>query len=52
VTRWIAERYRDQVGRRGPGAAVGTTFFSLLESLLYEYPEWERVVEALTFARD
>jgi hypothetical protein len=49
VTRWIAERYRDQLGQRGLGAAVGTTFFALLQSLLYEYPDqWQRVVQALT----
>ena len=50
VTQWIVQRYRDQIGQRGLSAAVGTTFFSLLQSLLYEYPdEWLRVIEALTF---
>jgi hypothetical protein len=39
VTQWIVQRYRDQISQRGLSAAVGTTFFSLLQSLLYEYPE-------------
>src|SRR5205807_2439062 len=44
VTEWIAARYRDQLGQRGLSAAVGTTFFSLLQSLLYEYRErWQEV---------
>jgi hypothetical protein len=43
VTQWIVQRYRDQIGQRGLSAAVGTTFFSLLQSLLYEYQaEWLR----------
>jgi len=51
VTGWIAACYRDQLGQRGLSAAVGTTFFSLLQSLLYEYRErWQEVVERLTFA--
>ncbi len=50
VRQWIVQRYRDQIGLRGLSAAVGTTFFSLLQSLLYEYPdEWLRVIETLTF---
>ena len=49
VTQWIVQRYRDQIGL---SAAVGTTFFSLLQSLLYEYPdEWLRVIEALTLVK-
>ena len=52
VTQWIVQRYRDQIGQRGLSATVGTTFFSLLESLLYEYPdEWLRVIGALTFVK-
>lgn len=52
VTEWISARYRDQLGQRGLGAAVGTTFFSLLQSLLYEYRgRWQEVVEKLTFGR-
>jgi hypothetical protein len=52
VTQWIVQRYRDQIGQRGLSAAVGTTFFSLLQSLLYEYPDkWLRVIEALTFVK-
>lgn len=52
VTQWIVQRYRDQFGQRGLSAAVGTTFFSLLQSLLYEYPdEWLRVIEALTIVK-
>ncbi len=52
VTQWIVQRYRDQIGQRGLSAAVGTTFFSLLQSLLYEDPdEWLGVVEVLTFVR-
>jgi hypothetical protein len=36
--------HRDQIGQRGLSTAVGTTFFSLLQSLPYEYPdEWLRV---------
>jgi hypothetical protein len=52
VTQWIVQRYRDQIGQRGLSAAVGTTFFSLLQSLLYEYPdEWLHVIEALTIVK-
>ena len=51
VTEWIAARYRDQLGQRGLGAAVGTTFFSLLQSLLYEYRErWQEVIAGLTLS--
>ena len=35
VTQWIVQRYRDQIGQRGLSAAVGTTFFSLLQSLQF-----------------
>jgi hypothetical protein len=52
VTQWIVQRYRDQIGQRGLSAAVGTIFFSLLQSLLYEYPdEWLRIIAALTFVK-
>jgi hypothetical protein len=52
VTQWIVQRYRDQIGQRRLSAAVGTTFFSLLQSLLYEYPDgWLRVIKALTFVK-
>jgi hypothetical protein len=44
--------FHDQIGQRGLSAAVGTTFFSLLQSPLYEYPdEWLRAIESLTLAR-
>jgi hypothetical protein len=50
VTEWIVVRYRDQLGQRELSAAVGTTFYSLLQSLLYEYRErWQEVIEALTY---
>jgi hypothetical protein len=52
VTEWIVARYRDQIGQRGLSAAVGTTFFSLLQSLLYEYPDrWQQVIRAMTFSK-
>ena len=53
VTQWIVQRYRAQIGQSGPSAAIGTTFFSLLQSLLYEYPdEWLRAIEALAFVKN
>jgi hypothetical protein len=50
VTDWMSKRYREVVGRRGLGPAVGTTLFSLLQSLLYEFPDdWQKVIAALQF---
>jgi len=52
VTNWISKQYRDVVGRRGLGTAVGTTLFSLLQSLLYEFPDdWQKVIAALQLKR-
>ena len=52
VTDWIRTRYRDVIGRRGLGPAIGTTLFSLFQSLLYEFPEdWQKVIAKLNFKR-
>ncbi len=48
VTDWVRERYVDQANRRYK-VAVDTTLFSLLQSLLYEYPDdWSEVVRRLS----
>jgi hypothetical protein len=48
VTDWIAARYRDQVQGRLTGT-VGTTLFSLLQSLHYGFPErWPDIIERLS----
>lgn len=50
VAQWIVQRYRDQIGQRGLSATVGTSFFSLLHSLLHEHnDDCLRVIEALTY---
>lgn len=47
VTRWCADRYRDQYFGRAR-AAVSSPIFSLLQSLRYAYPHrWADVVKAL-----
>jgi hypothetical protein len=49
VCDWVRKHHRDHFeGRRG--GVIGTTLFSLLQSLQYEYPDqWSEVVRRLTF---
>ena len=48
VTDWIGARYRDQVQGRLTGT-VGTTLFSLLQSLHYGFPErWPDIIQRLS----
>ena len=48
VTNWVRERYMDQKNRRYK-VAIDTTLFSVLQSLLYEYPDdWSEVAKRLT----
>lgn len=48
VCKWVEEYHLDQFdGTRG--GVIGTTLFSLLQSLHYEYPDrWLEVIERLT----
>lgn len=48
VCDWVAEYHLDQFkGKRG--GVIGTTLFSLLQSIQYEYPDrWQEVIQRLT----
>jgi hypothetical protein len=49
VTEWVAQRYRDQYFGR-EGWPVSAPIFSLLQSLMYEYPNrWIEVINRLDF---